>query len=180
MKKIKFNIYTKILFLEILVILLMSILVPALLNYPPNSELPNFQKQVEPISHSVQYLALGSLGIILYIIVIPLFFKNIFKFIDNPSAKYSKEDIDKIRKECFSIPKKIILFQLILLLLILVAFFSVMHLELTLCFKLALVYFSFFTVIAIISNILIKSDIDIILKYTYRITHDYKRYNNIF
>ena len=154
MKKVKFNIYAKIILLEILVIFLMRFLVPVLLNYPPNSENPEFQNQVELINHTMQYLLLGSLGIIIYMIVIPFFFNRIFSFIGHKSSN-SDDDIEKVRKQCFSIPKKIICFQLALLVMVLFAFFAFMHLDIKLCFKLLLVYFSFFTVIAIISNICI-------------------------
>ena len=70
LKKFKFNIYFKIIALEILVILIMSILAPYLLNYPPNSEDKVFQGQIEPITHFQQYLSLGSLAIIIYIFFI--------------------------------------------------------------------------------------------------------------
>ena len=173
MKKIKFNIYAKIIIPEVLVIFLMRFFVPILLNYPPNSELPSFQAQIEPISHNLQYLLLGSVGILIYFIVIPRFFNNIFKFIDNNFSLKNKNELEKIRKECFSIPQKIVLFQLTLLIFILLGFFMIMNLDSKLCIKLLLVYFAFFTVIAIISNLLIKKELDLVLRTTYKISTDY-------
>ena len=81
LKKFKFNIYFKIIALEILVILIMSILAPYLLNYPPNSEDKVFQGQIEPITHFQQYLSLGSLAIIIYIFFIKHLFKDIFAYL---------------------------------------------------------------------------------------------------
>ena len=66
-RKIKFNIYAKIIFLEIIVLCIMRFLVPVLLNYPPMSEDKIFQSQIEPLSHTAQYLLLGAIGIIAYI-----------------------------------------------------------------------------------------------------------------
>ena len=169
MKKIKFNVYAKIIIPEILVIFLMSFLVPVLLNYPPNSESTEFQSQIEPISHAMQYLALGSLGVIIYIIVIKIFFKDIFKFLKSFPSKTSHEDIKKIRTQCFKIPLKIVIVQVCLLIFILFILFSAMEADIKLCFKFLLVYFSFFIMIAVISNILLKKDLDLILHSTYKI-----------
>lgn len=169
MKKIKLNIYAKIIIPEILVIFLMSFLVPVLLNYPPNSESVEFQSQIEPISHAMQYLALGSLGVIIYIIVIKIFFKDIFKFLKHFPSKMSHEDIKKIRIQCFKIPLKIVVVQVCLLIFILCILFTAMDADVKLCFKFLLVYFSFFIMIAVISNILLKKDLDYILNSTYEI-----------
>ena len=45
-KRIKFNIYAKIIFLEIIVLCIMRFFVPILLNYPPMSEEKAFQTQM--------------------------------------------------------------------------------------------------------------------------------------
>lgn len=82
LKNVKTSIYLKIIALEFSIVMLMSKLAPYLLNYPPNSEQPIFQSQIEPITHFQQYLLLGGLGIILYIIIIKSLFNTIFKYID--------------------------------------------------------------------------------------------------
>lgn len=172
-KNFKFNIYSKILLLEILVIFIMSILVPVLLNYPPNSEAVKFQSQIEPITHLQQYILLGSLGIILYVIVIKILFKDIFKYIKKDKSKVTFEEVTLIRNQCFSIPKKIISVQIILLIVILLILFVSMSVDIKVCLKFLLIYFSFFTVIAIMSNVLIRKDLDEIIKSTYLIYHNY-------
>ena len=53
-KRIKFNIYAKIILLEIIVLCIMRFFVPILLNYPPMSEEKVFQSQIEPLSHTAQ------------------------------------------------------------------------------------------------------------------------------
>ena len=83
MKHIKRNIYGKLILLEVVVTMLMSFLVPKLSNYPPNSENMEFQKQIEPLTHNMQYLLLGSLGIILYIFFVRFILKDVFKYNKN-------------------------------------------------------------------------------------------------
>lgn len=177
MKNFKFNIYAKIILPEILVIFVMRFIVPILLNYPPNSEDAVFQSQIEPISHSMQYLALGSFGVLLYILVIKIFFKDLFGYTSKLSSseklEISHEEILKVRHQCFKIPIKIVAVQIILLVLMLVILFTTIAMDFTLQFKFLLVYFSFFTVIAIISDILIKKDLDSIIKSTYKIDFNY-------
>ena len=175
-RRIKFNIYSKIIFLEILVIAIMKFLTPVLLNYPPMSEDTIFQSQIEPFSHTMQYITLGGLAVIIYILCIHFMCKNAFKFLDLYIKDKSKIDfnlIKKVRKDCFIIPKKIILVQVVILVIILMMLFVMLKANVQLCFKFLLIYFAFFTVIAIISSVLIKQDLDIVIKLTYNINADY-------
>ena len=175
-RRIKFNIYSKIIFLEILVIAIMKFLTPVLLNYPPMSEEAVFQSQIEPFSHTMQYISLGSLAVIIYILCIHRLCKNAFKFLDlyvKDKSKITTNLIKTVRKDCFIIPKKIILVQVVILVIILMMLFVMLKANVQLCFKFLLVYFAFFTVIAIISSVLIKQDLDIVIKLTYNIDADY-------
>lgn len=175
-KRIKFNIYAKIIVLEIVVLCIMRYLVPVLLNYPPMSEEPLFQSQIEPISHTAQYILLGTTGIIAYILCLSIFCSNIFKYLDlyaKDKSKISKTLIERVRQDCFSIPKKIVIVQVVLIVLVLFMLFFMMKASLQICFKFLLIYFTFFTVIAIISSILIKQDLDVIIKSTFNIDQDY-------
>ena len=68
LRKIKRNIYIKLILMEIGATVLMRFLMPLLANYPPDSEVPEFQTLIEPLTHTMQYVILGSLGVLLYII----------------------------------------------------------------------------------------------------------------
>lgn len=178
-KRIKFNIYAKIIFLEIIVLCIMRSLVPVLLNYPPMSEDKIFQSHIEPISHSAQYILLGTIGIIGYILCLTIFCNRIFKYLDlyaSNKSKITHKMIDQVREDCFSIPKKIIIVQVVLIVLVLFMLFVMMEASLQICFKFLLIYFTFFTVIAIIASILIKQDLDVIIKSTYKLDEDYSSF----
>ena len=174
MKHIKRNIYGKLILLETVVILLMSFLVPKLSNYPPNSENIDFQRQIEPLSHNMQYVLLGSIGIVLYVLFVSIILKDVFDYIQNYKKRtFSFEELENIRKKCFRFPKLIILVQLIVIIVILVLLFGSMNLDLHLIFKFLLIYFSFFLATALISGIITQSDIDTIIKSTYEINNNY-------
>lgn len=174
MKHIKRNIYGKLILLEVVVIMLMNFLVPKLSNYPPNSENMAFQKQIEPITHDMQYLLLGFLGIVLYITFVSIILKDVFKYVKNyDTVKHSFNELEHIRKKCFSFQKQIIFVQLIVIILVLIILFSSMKLDLHLIFKFLLIYFSFFSVAGLISGILTQSDMDAIIKSTYAINSNY-------
>ena len=81
MKKYKLKIYLKMILIDIVVVVAMALLVPVLSNYPPFSETPEFQLQIEAMTHTQQYIILGFLGVILHIAFIKIFFKDIFKFL---------------------------------------------------------------------------------------------------
>lgn len=175
-KRIKFNIYAKIIFLEIIVLCIMRFFVPILLNYPPMSEEKAFQTQIEPLSHTAQYILLGAIGIIAYILCLSIFCSNIFKYLDlyvKDKTKISKKLVERVRKDCFSIPQKIVIVQVVLIILVLFMLFFMMDASIQICFKFLLIYFTFFTVIAIIATILIKQDLNVIIKSTYNINQDY-------
>lgn len=176
MKHIKRNIYGKLILLEVVVTMLMSFLVPKLSNYPPNSENMEFQKQIEPLTHNMQYLLLGSLGIILYIFFVRFILKDVFKYIKNYNkVEPSFQELEHIRKKCFSFQKQIVFVQLIAIIVILIILFSSMKLDLHLICKFLLIYFSFFSVAGLLSGILVQSDIDTIIKSTYNINNNYAK-----
>ena len=175
-KRTKFSIYAKIIVLEVVVLCIMRFLVPVLLNYTPMSEEKLFQSQIEPISHTAQYVLLGTIGVIAYILCLSVFCSNIFKYLNlyaKDKTKISKKLIEKVRADCFAIPKKIVVVQVVLIVLVLFMLFFMMNATLQICFKFLLIYFAFFTVIAIISSILVKQDLDVIIKSTYYIDKDY-------
>ena len=173
MNKFKVKIYGKIIILQIIVIFLMSKLVPLLLNYPPNSEESIFQSQIEPFSHTMQYISLGTIYILLYIIMIKVLFKDIFKYIKKDKKNLSFDEINKIRNQCLNMHSKLTITQIVLLVFILLVLFFSLGTKVDMCFKFLLVYFSFFMVVIIISNVLIRSDLNDVIKSTYLIYNEY-------
>ena len=169
MKKFKLHIYSKIFIIDVLLIFAMSYLIPLLSGYPPYSEEASFQIQIEGLTHIQQYMAFGVFGIILHFTFLTICFKNIFKFLKGyeNNEKFSNTFIKKIREQCFSINKKIILFQLFVLILLLTLLFINVKISIVLCIKFLLIYTSFMMSSAIIYIILIRDDINTIIRKTY-------------
>lgn len=173
MKKLRLKIYSKLIIVETLVIIAMRFLIPLLANYPPYSEMKAFQLKIESLTHNMQYLLLGVLAVTMHIVFINIYFKDIFKYLKKDINNTTLEETKKIRKQCYSIPQKLIVIQLILLSLMLIILFSIVEMSLGLWFKFLLIYFSFFTATWVISIVLIKKDLNQIIELTYR---KYKEY----
>ena len=88
-------------------------------------------------------------------------------------TRIPKKLIEIVRTDCFSIPQKIVIVQVVLIILVLFMLFFMMDASIQICFKFLLIYFTFFTVIAIIATILIKQDLNVVIKSTYTIDEDY-------
>jgi len=174
MKKVKFNIYFKIIATTIVTLTIMNFLVPRLLDYPPFSNDADFQVHVETIPHTVQYLLLGLIGVVVFIIGIPRIFKNVFKYLKiKDKSKLSFDFIKTVRHDCLDFSRKIIVLHIILLICVLAALSIWMKPSLSLFFKMFLIYFSFFTFISVISISLIKRDLDKVIHSTYEVNNKY-------
>ena len=169
MKKFKLHIYLKILVIDILLILAMSYLVPLLSGYPPFSEESSFQIQIEGLTHIQQYIAFGIFGIILHFSFLTIALKDIFKFLKDceTTKDFSKDFIKKIRKQCFSINTKIVVFQVFVLIILLTVLFINVKISIVLCIKFLLIYTSFMMSSAIIYLVLIRDDINAVIRKTY-------------
>lgn len=174
MKKYKLKIYLKMILIDIVVVVAMALLVPVLSNYPPFSETPEFQLQIEAMTHTQQYIILGFLGVILHIAFIKIFFKDIFKFLKDKEEhkKIDKKQIEKVRLQCFRMNTKLFILKLIVLFLLLSILYFTVQISLALCIKFLLIYFSFIMTSAIIYIILIQDDLKYVIAQTYLINSD--------
>lgn len=178
MKKLKVKIYSKLIIAEIVVISIMRFLLPVLANYPPYSETSRFQLKVENLTHNVQYVLLGIIAITLHLVFIKIFFKDIFSYLKKDFSKTTMEETNKIREECYNIPKKLIIIQLVLLTLMLIVLFTMVEMSISLFIKFSLIYFSFFTAVWVISIVLIKKDLNKIIELTYSRYKEYQMPKN--
>ena len=169
MKKFKFMISFKIILVDIFLVLGMSVFIPILSGYPPLSESSSFQIQIEGLTHTQQYILFGIMGAALHLTFIRIFFKNIFEFLKKYYNKepMSKEFIIKIREQCFSMNRKIIILHLVVLVILLMALFTNVKISMILCIKFLLIYFSFMMTSAIIYTLLIRDNLNDVLRKTY-------------
>ena len=174
MKRVKINIYLKIIITTIITLIIMNFLVPEILAYPPFSGKAGFQAQVDIMPRNYQYLLLGFLGVAVYIASISEMFKNVFKYVETKDkSKLSFDFVKTVRKECLTVYRKITMMHILLIVLVLFVFWILMKPSTTLFFKVFLIYFSFFTFIAVISTSLIKKDLDIVIESTYEVNDKY-------
>lgn len=164
--KIIFRYITAIFF----VVVLVSILIPVLLNYPPNSLNNAFDIQMSGIPFIAQISAIFIIASLILILIFKFLFKEIDAWYkDSNYNKYKNtKRIQKIRKKCFSLPYIIFLGELsipiigtIFVLTITGSHHSIM------IFKIILLLFSFFLLLAVISYITSKNLYTQILRDTY-------------
>lgn len=169
MKNLKLRIYSKLLLLEVAVIVLMRFLIPVLSNYPPYSEAIDFQLKIEVLTHDQQYILLGIFALLLQTFFIKIFFSDIFKYIKKDPKDVTIKETEQVRLQCYKIPKKLFFVQTVLLGIVLCMLFSMVQINIILCIKFLLIYFSFFTASWVISMVLIRSDLNAIIESTYTI-----------
>lgn len=186
MKNLKLRIYSKLLLLEVAVIVLMRFLIPVLSNYPPYSEAIDFQLKIEVLTHDQQYILLGIFALLLQTFFIKIFFSDIFKYIKKDPKDVTIKETEQVRLQCYKIPKKLFFVQTVLLGIVLCMLFSMVQISIILCIKFLLIYFSFFTASWVISMVLIRSDLNAIIESTYTINKNVtsfgkktKFYNNL-
>lgn len=152
-----------------IVILITSIL-PTLLNYPPNSLNNDFDVQMSGIPFVAQIFAIFMLASVILILI----FKNLFKDIDswyrdsNQSKYKDYARMQKIRKQCFSLPYLIFFGELIIPVIgiIFVLTITGSHHNIMI-FKILLLLVSFFLFLAVASYITSKNLYTKILRDTY-------------
>ncbi len=90
-------------------------LIPNLLNYPPDSVNTDFQLKVNIWHYNVQYLAVVCFVIIIFLLILPLFFRKINKIenITNYDIEHNKSLVSII-KTCFNFPLVMLLVVFIL------------------------------------------------------------------
>lgn len=169
MKNLKLRIYSKLLLVEVAVIVLMRFLIPVLSNYPPYSEAIDFQLKIEVLTHDQQYILLGIFALLLQTFFIKIFFSDIFKYIKKDPKDVTIKETEQVRLQCYKIPKKLFFVQTVLLGIVLCMLFSMVQISIILCIKFLLIYFSFFTASWVISMVLIRSDLNAIIESTYTI-----------
>lgn len=169
MKNLKLRIYSKLLLLEVAVIVLMRFLIPVLSNYPPYSEAIDFQLKIEVLTHDQQYILLGIFALLLQTFFIKIFFSDIFKYKKKDPKDVTIKETEQVRLQCYKIPKKLFFVQTVLLGIVLCMLFSMVQISIILCIKFLLIYFSFFTASWVISMVLIRSDLNAIIESTYTI-----------
>lgn len=154
----------------IISVILIAVVLPFILNYPPESINTGFDVQMSYISYTLQYSIICILGLLILSLFIKILFKDIDKWYKLPdNKKYNdKNMIIKLRKKCFKLP--IILFFSELLIPVIISF-SILFLTgshyYIMIYKICFLLFSFSLLLAVTSYVFSKNLYTTILSLTY-------------
>ena len=168
MKKFKIKIYSKIILIDIIIALIMSILVPVLANYPPHSEELAFQSQVLKVSHIWQYFILLIVTCTIHLIMCKFIFKNSFNYVKKFPA-VSDDEVIKVRFETYKANRRLLISTIITFVIDLVLLINMIIFNSWLIAKLSLILFSLLMSSWIMQTILIKSNLKDLVKSTYEV-----------
>lgn len=168
MKRFKLHIYFKIFLVELFLMMVMTLLVPLLANYPPHSEEFAFQAQIEKVNHIMQYSIFTIVAFVIQYFVGLLIFKKTFKYVKK-FPDVSKEQTIKVRKELFQVNRNLLITQVVILVILFISLNAMVNITYLLEIKFSLTYFSLFFAAWVLETSLIKDDINDIIKSTYEI-----------
>lgn len=153
------------------------LLIPSLLNYPPNSIDNEFQKRVVGISYSDQFLLLG----VLVLIINSIFLRLLFRKIDNwEKVKKDKEKVNideilKIRNICLNGMYRIMPLQVLLTGFVIFILLTIASTELGLTLKLVGIICIWCIISNLILNVFTSRIYNRILKETYFVVQNYEK-----
>ncbi|MBR3152337.1 MAG: histidine kinase [Clostridia bacterium] len=156
-------------------IFFVAVVLPILLNYPPDSINTAFDVQMTGISYNTQYTIIGVGSLFLVFALVKILFKPIDKwFADtNPKKFKDKKRVKKVREKCFSLPY-IIFFGEIIIPMVCVSFVLLVtnsH-HLIMIGKILIIMLCFLLFFAVISYIFSKGLYNSFLIATYETNTD--------
>ncbi|MBP3462996.1 MAG: HAMP domain-containing histidine kinase [Clostridia bacterium] len=164
------RILIRFIIIAFITVLAVIMVLPTLLNYPPNSINTDFDIEMSGIPFAAQFLAIFIVAAIAITLLVKILFKPIDNWYKNPdSKKYNDyKQVNIIRKKCFSLPYILFLVELIIPIagIVLVLTLTGSHHPIMI-FKIILLLFSFLLFFSATSYIFSKSLYLQILRNTY-------------
>ena len=161
--------------IAVLIILLVSLIIPVLLNYPPGSINTEFDIHMAYSPYYMQFTLGGLLGMLVIFSLIKFLLRDIDKWYQLPECKkYSDiEFVQKIRNKCVKLPKLLLLIEfLIPTICALIIFFSTGSHLIILFVKLCILLICIGLLLAVISYIFTKKLYNQVLADTYKKNYD--------
>jgi len=179
MKKISNS--TKVIIINTLLYILLGaityLLIPSLLNYPPNSIDNEFQKRVVGICYTEQFLLLGVLVVLFNNLFLALLLRKIDKWekTKKDENKLKIKDILEIRNICFNGMYKIMPLQVLITGIVIFILLTLASTELWLTLKLVGIICIWCIISNLILNVFTSRIYNRILKETYFIVQSYEK-----
>ncbi len=136
------------------------LLIPALLNYPPNSYNTEFETTIDA---GLYYNVQGFSIVLVAFLASNIYFIQSIRKMDKYKLSADKNDaqsiknLEKIKKDCFTMPYRIYIFHAIIPSITIIIILALTGAGLTLAFRIGLLLFAFFLVLGIIAYIFSRS-----------------------
>src|SRR5574344_1519437 len=172
-KKFKWKIYLFLVIVNLILLFCTYLIMPTIQNYPPNSEVIEFQKSVEALSHIEQYSLIFIIGTLLHIFVLRKMMNNIFNFLNkyHSNKEISEKEIKKVRDDCLKIPYKFYIVQIFIVLILGIGLTLLLISDGLAILKFFLMLFSVISLIDIIQFMFIQKQLKNIILLTYRVNN---------
>lgn len=170
-KKFKRKIYSFLIIVNLILLVCTYLVMPTIQNYPPNSEVIEFQKSVEALSHLEQYGLIFLIGTLLHIFALSKMMKNVFGFLNKfyKKEKIDENELKKVRKDCLNIPYKFYVVQMIIVLMLGIGLTLLLISDGLAILKFFLMLFSVISLIDIIQFMFIQKQLKSVILLTYKI-----------
>ena len=178
-KKLKRKIFFFLGLINLIIIVCTSIILPVILNYPPYAEHNlDFQNKIEPFNHVQQYIIIFIILTVVFTVITNLLLHNIYKFLNKyyRNQPIRKEELKKIRKDCFNIPYIFYLSEIIVSWSIGILLNIVLGISNIIIFKFGLLLICIVSLISLLQFMFLQKNLKNVTLLTYTNTNDSDKY----
>lgn len=167
------------LIIPIIVLIGLYMLLPTILNYPPNSIDNDLQREIDGLPYTTQFILITIMCISVAILILISNYKKINKC-DESIRRNSKDKqkwLDTLTKICVSTPIKLYASQILIPLVLTPLVIGLIGAEAIVVFKISIIFILFFSLSATMSYVFSQREFQKMIIMTYENAEEYK--NNI-
>lgn len=154
------NIIKFYLIIPLILIVILYFLLPAILNYPPNSTDNNLQREIDGMTYSTQFILISSLCFIICTLMLIITTNKINKLLN--ILEHNKENRNKIIKEitkmCIKLPIRLYISQILVPLICIPIILSLTGAEFIVVLKISSIFILFLTISAVLSYVFSQAE----------------------
>lgn len=154
------NIIKFYLIIPLILIVILYFLLPAILNYPPNSTDNNLQREIDGMTYSTQFVLISSLCFIICTLMLITTTNKINRLLN--ILEHNKENRKKIIKEitkmCIKLPIRLYISQILVPLICIPIILSLTGAEFIVVLKISSIFILFLTISAVLSYVFSQAE----------------------